>query len=225
MNKGFLYSIKKILRGPGKTAREFVEGNRVNHYKPILLVFVVAGISAFLTNTLIHPEEVMQRYYETQGTEVPKFMHLLMHIMLKYQAILMLLSVPFMAFFTWIAFRKWGYNYYENIVITAYSLVCLQVLTTLIVTPLQFFLKGNLDLFMKVPTTISYLLMFGIFPWFYLDLYNTKNAGEVIMRLFLLAVICFAVFMLLCIVAGVIFGMYMVKNNIDPNTFMGIKPI
>ena len=39
-NKGFLYSVKNIIKNPGKTARAFIDGNRVNHYKPILLVFV-----------------------------------------------------------------------------------------------------------------------------------------------------------------------------------------
>ena len=42
-NKGLFYSIKKLLRNPGKTAREYIEGNRVNHYKPIcrtLKIFV-----------------------------------------------------------------------------------------------------------------------------------------------------------------------------------------
>jgi hypothetical protein len=39
----FLFRVK-TLRNPGKTAREYVEGNRVDHYKPIALTFVLAGI-------------------------------------------------------------------------------------------------------------------------------------------------------------------------------------
>ena len=225
MNKGFLYSIKKILRAPGKTAREFVEGNRVNHYKPILLVFVVAGISAFLTNTLIHPAEIMAKYYETKGIKSPIPMEVIGAFILKYQAIIMLLSVPFMAFFTWIAFKKWGYNYYENVVITAYSLVCLQVLSILIVIPIQFILKDNIELFMIIPTSISYLLMLGIFPWFYIDFYNNKSAGDVILRLLLFAVLLFVVFLVLCIIGGFFLAMYMINHNIDPNTIFGVKPI
>lgn len=60
-NKGFFYSLKKVVRNPGKTASEFIDGNRVNHYKPILMVFLLAGISAFITNTFIHPAEVMRQ--------------------------------------------------------------------------------------------------------------------------------------------------------------------
>ena len=224
MNKGFLYSIKKILRAPGKTAKEFVEGNRVNHYKPILLVFVVAGISAFLTNTLIHPEEIFVKLYEHSGQKISVIQIKINTFIFKYQAFMMLLTVPFMAFFTWLTFKKWGYNYYENVVITAFSLVCLQTLTILIVTPLQYFLKNNLDLFMIVPTIISVLLMIGVFIWFYIDLYNDKNTGDVILRLFLLALALFVGFIILIIIASVISVAYMAYNHIDPNT-MVVAPI
>ncbi len=47
-NKGFLYSVKNILKNPGKTAREFINGDRVNHYKPILLAFaLIISITIF----------------------------------------------------------------------------------------------------------------------------------------------------------------------------------
>ncbi|MBU6205916.1 MAG: DUF3667 domain-containing protein [Bacteroidetes bacterium] len=37
-NKGLFYSIKKTLRNPGKTAKAFINGSLVNHYKPITMV-------------------------------------------------------------------------------------------------------------------------------------------------------------------------------------------
>lgn len=226
MNKGFLYSIKRILRGPGKTAREFVEGNRVNHYKPILLVFVVAGISAFLTNTFIHPEEMLVKYYESKGLigleassgiAASSFAY-------KYQSIMMLLTVPFMAFFTWLTFKKWGYNYYEHVVITAYSLVFLQVLSILTVFPLQLLLKDNLNLFITIPSIVSMLLMIGTFIWFYIDLYNNKSAGEVVIRLFIFGIILTISFIIICLIAGIGLGIYVASQGIDPNTFFGVKP-
>jgi Protein of unknown function (DUF3667). len=221
MNKGFFYSIKKILKAPGKTAREFVEGNRVNHYKPILLVFVVAGISAFLTNTFIHPEYIIEKYYQAHHIKTPFNVRSFYAFVSKYNAIIMLLTVPFMATFTWITFKKWGYNYYENIIINAYSLVFLLVLSILIVFPIQLLLKGNPNLFMIIPTSISYLLMLGVFPWFYINLYSNKSAGDVILRLLLFGVILLVAFIVLCILIGVGLGIYMAYNNIDPKTLMG----
>lgn len=227
MNKGFLYSIKKILRGPGKTAREFVEGNRVNHYKPILLVFVVAGISAFLTNTFIHPEEIMVKFYESQGkTGIEASSGIAASSFIyKYSAIVMLATVPFMAFFTWLTFRKWGYNYYEQVVITAYSLVFLQVLSILIVFPLQFIFKDNLNLFITIPSLVSMLLMIGTFIWFYIDLYNNKSAGEVVMRIFIFGIIITVSFVVISIIVGIGLGFYLASQGIDPNAFFGAKPL
>jgi len=218
MNKGFFYSIKNILRAPGKTAREFLEGNRVNHYKPILLVFVVAGISAFLTNSLIHPEVVIAKYSDGHNIKSAIDMNVYTSFIYKYQAILMLLSVPLMAFFTWLAFKKWEYNYCENVVITAYSLIYLQVLSILIVLPLQFLLRNDPDLFITISTGVTLLLTVGCMVWFYIDLYNNKSAGDVIMRLFLLFVILLVLYVLLIVIAIVGFTIYCIAAGIDPKT-------
>lgn len=218
MNKGFLYSIKKILKGPGKTAREFLEGNRVNHYKPILLVFVVAGISAFLTNTLIHPDRIITQYFENHNVKTAFDMNSYNSFIYKYQAILMLASVPFMAFFTWLAFKKWGYNYCENVVITAYSLIYLQVLSILIVVPVQYFLKDNPELFMPISSGITFLLMICCFIWFYIDFYNNKSAGDVILRLFLLLAILVVLYILIIIIAIVGVILYSLVTGVDLKT-------
>lgn len=223
MNKGFLYSIKKILRAPGKTAREFLEGNRVNHYKPILLLFVVAGFSAFLTNTFIHPDTVLAEIYQRSSQKIPQFQIQFNSFIFKYQAIVMLLTVPFMAFFAWLAFKKWGYNYYENVVITAFSLICLQSLTIILVIPVQYLLKDNVNLFILIPTIITMVLMIVVFIWFYLELYSNKIPGDVILRLLLLGALMLLGFVLLIIIGILIIVGYVILFDIDPSIFTGVK--
>ena len=66
-NKGFLYSVKNIIKNPGKTAREFIDGNRVNHYKPILLAFVLSGISAFISFKIIGLQKIMSSFYAKEN--------------------------------------------------------------------------------------------------------------------------------------------------------------
>jgi len=205
MNKGFFFSIKQILKAPGRTAREFLEGNRVNHYKPILLVFVIAGISAFLTNTFIHPVEIMQKYSEAHPMKSAFDLNTTNKIIYNYQSFVMLFTIPFMAFFTWLVFKKWGYNYYENVIINAYSLVSLLLLSIIFVLPIQYFLRDNPELFMIIPSIVSFLLMVLVFPWFYINLYNNKSAGDVILRLLLLVVALFATFIIFTIVASIIY--------------------
>jgi hypothetical protein len=223
MNKGFFYSIKQLVKNPGKTAREFVEGNRVNHYKPILLVFFLSGIVAFLTNTLIHPEEIYKIYNAQQMANVPENAEIVKSMndsmssaigfMMKYYSLLTLLVVvPFMSLCTWIAYRKWGYNFYENIVINSYYYSLLMVLTIVTVLPSQYLLKGNHDMFMTVPTIIS---MFGsalTYFWFYVGLYNKKSAGDVIVRSLIMIVVLFVAMIVLSVLGGVIWGMFFLKH-------------
>ena len=112
-NKGFLYSVKNIIKNPGETARAFINGNRVNHYKPILLVFVLSGISTFISVKIIGFEKIMSAFYakETLNSE---YMNDVMTSLKSYNSILMLLLVPVFALTTRLAFRKWGNNYYEQ---------------------------------------------------------------------------------------------------------------
>ena len=224
MNKGFLYSIKKILKGPGKTAREFVEGNRVNHYKPILLVFVVSGISAFLTNFLVQPEEIIVKYYVEYANYTPEFAKNMNSFITKYSSFMMLLFVPFMAFFTWLTFKKWGYNYYENVVATAYSLVCTQVISILILIPFQLIFKTNVYWFAIGTSILSSIIMIGVFIWFYIDFYNNKSAGEVILRLFIMLFSLIISFVVLMIIIGVGAGIFMAVNGIDPKSYFKMNP-
>lgn len=213
MNKGFFYSIKKILRAPGKTAREFLDGNRVNHYKPLLLAFVVSGISAFIANTFIHPDEIMNNAIVTNPT--PGFDQRAYNTFIyKYQSLMMLAGLPIMAFFTWIAFKKWGYNYYENIVLNAFYMICLQTLSILIVVPFQLVLKNDPTLFLSISFALSMVLMIGVGLWFYIQLYNNKSAGDVILRLFLMVVIGFILFFVLIFVIA--FAIAILSPNLLP---------
>ena len=62
-NKIFLYSIKNSIKNPGKTAKEFIDGNRINHYKPVGLAFILSGISAFISYKIIGLNGIMKSYY------------------------------------------------------------------------------------------------------------------------------------------------------------------
>ena len=120
-NKGFLYSIKNIIKNPGKTAREFINGNRVNHYKPLLLAFVLSGISAFVSFKIIGLNDLMTAYYASQHIS-SQFTNDYISFTSSYNSIIMLLLIPFFALLTKLTFRKWGQNYYEHVIMNSYIL-------------------------------------------------------------------------------------------------------
>ena len=51
-----------------------------------------------------------------------QFMNDYMSFTSSYNSIIMLMLIPFFALITKLAFRKWGHNYYEHVVMNAYIL-------------------------------------------------------------------------------------------------------
>ncbi len=119
INKGFFYTILNVLKNPGKTAREFIDGNRVKHYKPISLAFVLAGVSAFLSIKSIGLYKMMQATNKLNS----QFGDNLMSMTVNYNSFFMLGYIPLVALFTKFVFRKWGHNYFEHVVMNAFGVV------------------------------------------------------------------------------------------------------
>jgi len=44
LDKGYLYTAKEMLLRPGETAREYLQGKRVRHPNPILMLIIIGGL-------------------------------------------------------------------------------------------------------------------------------------------------------------------------------------
>jgi hypothetical protein len=219
-NKGFLYSIKSIIKNPGKTAREFIDGNRINHYKPILLAFLLSGISAFISFKIIGLKEMIELYYSKQNMNSPLMIDIL-SFTTSYNSIIMLSFIPFLAFLTKLAFRKWGQNYYEHIIMNAYILSIYTIINTLILYPTIYFLNNDTDLIINL-SSLSLLTIPPIMVWFFKGYYPDKLSKSIIYRVlftFLLLFVGFIILMIFSIIAGFIFAM--IKG---PEALEYIKP-
>jgi len=206
-NKGFLYSVKNIIKNPGKTAREFIDGNRVNHYKPILLAFVLSGISAFISFKIIGLQKIMSSFYAKENIN-SAFMNDYMTFTSSYNSIIMLLLIPFFALFTKLAFNKWGHNYYEHVVMNSYILCYYTLFNIFIVYPLMYIMKNNVEYF-------SYLMNFSmltvpfILVWFFKEFYSDKPLKSIIGRVGVtigLMILGFIIFMMMIFIGAVIFA-------------------
>ena len=197
-NKGLLYSVKNILKNPGRTAREFVEGKRINHYKPILLVFLLSGIAAFISFKLIGYKELMQGIYSQKGI-YSDFMGEALSFSSGYFSFIMLCLIPVFALFSRIAFRKWGHNYYEHIVMNAYIISFYTLVEIIVLYPLMYFLKSNVEII-----EILHLLSFCIIPvflvWFYKGFYKERSIKSVILKVLLFMLLVFVAYILSVIV-------------------------
>ncbi|UMY66399.1 MULTISPECIES: DUF3667 domain-containing protein [unclassified Flavobacterium] len=202
-NKGFFYTCKQLLIRPGHATREFVEGNRVNHYKPLALVFLLAGISAFLSHWVIDFHTVyagtMEAKQAEQAAKVAEGM-------MKYYSFILVSLIPLFSLLTWLVFRKWGYNYFEHIVVNAFFTATL-TLVSIAALPLSYLSTIgyiSLNTLMLIQMIWSPLLLFVFFKQFY----NGRSGWAVAGRLLIFALSAILVFVLLTF-AVVLIGLVM----------------
>ncbi|WAC40401.1 DUF3667 domain-containing protein [Pedobacter sp. SL55] len=207
-NKGFLYTIKKLVKNPGKTAREFIDGNRVNHYKPLLLMFVLSGISAFVSYKIVGLNKIAEEFYTKQEVN-SQFMNDVSSFTASYNSLLMLLLVPIFAFCSWLSFKKWGNNYYEHVVMNSYVLSLQNIIAIIVVSPILFAFRHHPDDFV-VALSFSPLITSIILIWFFKDFYPNKPFKSVLLRVLgtlALVVAIYIILMILITIAGVVYAM------------------
>lgn len=207
-NKGFLYSVKNILKNPGKTARGFIDGNRVNHYKPILLTFVLIGLATFLSYKMLHLKEITNAYFSQQHIN-SNLMSDIVSFIASYNSFIMLLLIPLFALATKIAFRKWGNNYYEHVVMNAYILSFYTLITVILVYPIMYFFRHSPGTFYNL-TQYTVLLVPIILVWFFKEFYKDKPLKSIILKVLGvlgLTILGFFLFMILAGILGIVLAM------------------
>lgn len=207
-NKGFLYSLKRLIKNPGKTAREYINGNRVNHYKPILLLFLLSGISAFLSYKVLNFNKVLGAYFAAQKMNTG-FMNDFMSAISSYNALFMLLLVPLFALTTKIAFRSWGHNYYEHLVMNTYILSFFTILNVLLLYPVMFFYKHQPSTFFSLTQYIFIAVPFML-VLFFKTFYYEKPLKAVLVRVLGvlgLTVAGYMVFIIIAVVVGIVLAL------------------
>ncbi|WP_163396408.1 DUF3667 domain-containing protein [Flavobacterium limi] len=100
---------------PGHSIREFIEGKRVKHFKPISLVIVLATVYGLL----YHSFEI--NLFDTTGSRAPRLNSDLNNWMAKHYSWFTLLTIPLYTFGTFIAFKNKGYNYIEYIILNTFK--------------------------------------------------------------------------------------------------------
>ncbi|RYF23335.1 MAG: DUF3667 domain-containing protein [Flavobacteriales bacterium] len=219
-NKGFLYTIKNLVKSPGGTARRFIEGDRVNHYKPLLLTFILSGISAFISFKIIGLAAIMKEFYTGQHLN-SQFMNDYMAISTGYNSFIMLGLIPLFALTTWLAFHKWKANYYEHIVMNAYVLSTYTLVSIVFIYPILFLLRHNMLYFTTI-TSLSVLVVPLILIWFFKTYYTEKPMKQIIWRVLgVMGLTIIAFFILMVIVMVVAFIYAIIKG---PEALEYMKP-
>jgi hypothetical protein len=147
-DKGLLYTAKQLFTRPGNSIREYIEGKRVQHFKPISLIIVLAtaygliyhyfNINPFQGDFATGLEKVLN------GEETEKI--------LKYKKInewiathyswASLFTLPLYAISSFFAFKKSGYNFIEHLILNAF-IVAQGIILHFFFFPLFYLLNGT----------------------------------------------------------------------------------
>lgn len=145
LDKGILYTAKELFTRPGNSIREFIEGKRVKHFKPISLVIVLAGIYGVLFH--FFKINLFANYVVINGSgeKINHLNEIVTHTsewISQHYSILALLQIPVFAVGTYIGFKKAGYNFIEHLVINAF-LVGQRLILHIVVFPLYYIYNGT----------------------------------------------------------------------------------
>ncbi len=166
--QGFLYTIKELILRPGHTIREYLEGKRVRHVKPLKFMFWTTAIGFLATHYLGVEAKLLQNIQATNGTESvkPQEGQKLVELLMGHPNLLLLSIIPGIALCSWLLFRKKRYNYAEHITANAYILGQLSLLN--IPISIGVLLSNDMSVArMAIYSSIQWIFWMIYFAWSY----------------------------------------------------------
>ena len=126
MNQGFLYTFKELTIRPGKSIREFLEGKRKQHFKPLGYLVLTSTLYVFLTIIfdLNNPTEDFVTGFQNDMSEMEAGQEsttlTILEWLAKNYGYTLFLILPIFSLASYLAFIKSQYNYFEHLILNAY---------------------------------------------------------------------------------------------------------
>ncbi|WP_027376443.1 DUF3667 domain-containing protein [Kaistella palustris] len=223
---GIIFTLKELFTRPGHSIREYLEGKRKPHFRPVMLVLVLGSVCA-LIQYFLHkksPEDndkliqtnlaktEVARYVDLEG--LVSFFKEIVHWLSSHLAFTILLMLPITALGFYLGFRKYKINYPEWVVI--FLFLSGQSLAVYI-----FFIF--LNHFVGHYSGIFLLLVWGLITFSLLQFFQGHNKKHIILRTlwsaFLSYLLTFVYFVFVCIILGVAGILLYGYDNIIPVFF------
>jgi hypothetical protein len=123
VDSGLFFLIKELFLRPGIVAKEYIEGKRKKYFSPIQYLILAVAVATFFSvkYNLMGPVSgnVNPEVYN-QLNEISKFFLQFNQFIYKYFNLILFVAVPVMALFSWLFYKKSGYNYAENVILNVF---------------------------------------------------------------------------------------------------------
>ncbi|HEV7348948.1 DUF3667 domain-containing protein [Telluribacter sp.] len=163
-DKGIIHLTKAMLLAPGIVAREYVGGKRKKYFNPFSYLVITVAISAFLT-AYFHLMQADVQSPNPVSAMVTRHINLIFFV-----------AVPISSFFTWLLFKRSGYNFAENLTFHAFLGGLRIVFFVLIFTPMVVFFREHYYTGLMV-----YMGIWAAFTaWAYYQFYGGRLTGAIL---------------------------------------------
>lgn len=167
-DNGIFYTIRQLFTRPGKAVREFIDGKRVKHFKPISLVLVLAGVYGLLYHFFnINPGAVIQ-----DSNPVKEYVSKFFEWYATHYGIVELIYLPIFSIASYLAFRKIKLNFAKHLVLNAF-LIGQRIFVNICLFPLLYVFNGT-KTFSKIET-LETIIGIGIVFWTYSQFFTNQN--------------------------------------------------
>jgi hypothetical protein len=191
-DKGIIHTGKKLFTIPGHFIRDYIDGKRINEFKPISLLLLLATFQGLLTYSFhVNTIDTIGTTNEADGITIKE----INEWVAQHFAWIILFTVPVRALTTFITFYKQGYNIYEHIIMAAY-LASQRLFLHLAVFPIDLMLNNTalLQVFIK----FNFFIDIGLSVWAHTQFFNKLSKPKTIL-LSLLSWLLFITILTICL--------------------------
>lgn len=209
VNRGILFTIKELFVRPGNSIREFLEGKRKQHFKPLAFVLLVStiyvlltyftGTKTFLGNALTGVSDAIS----SRGQELSTSIKILNWLANNY-AYSTLLLLPIFSLASYLSFKKVQYNYFEHLILNFY-ITGQQIVIYIIFTFLYYAFNSDSYFLQGLPFILSILFTFLTFIQFF-------QSKKIVTKIFL-TLLAYILYFIFIVVFMTLIG-YLTKSGI-----------
>ena len=189
IERGMLFTAKEALRRPGKAALDYIAGKRVNYYNIFYFVLILLGLSVVLTHYYnivamrVDPSKMYQLEVNEAGARINE-------VFKSYGKLFIFLTVPVLAFNSWLLFRKQKLNYSEHAIISGMFLLGIFLIIVLYILIGFLDLLGLPEWFAAFMSELPPFFLHNYFIFFYTNAFSKGyNTWGFLYRIFLFLVL------------------------------------
>lgn len=177
VDRGFLFTTRELFTRPGLAIKEFIDGKRIAHFKPVGYVIILSTVYALLSYLLSRGNTMDEITITTQSPFL-KESELIRHFsdfgnwMKEHYAYSTLILLPVISLSTYLAFSKSRYNFLKHLVLNCYIAGQRTIVFILMLPLFAIFKNTGAISFLENIETLAWV---GLTSWTYVQFFDNNS--------------------------------------------------